>query len=356
MEEKFNNLERKDENFVIEYLRKYYKISEYKELFIVNNVEDFVEVLKRYCISKNKENSSYVFRGLSKFEEKYCKITRKYYLRTRNESIDDYIKGYFNNEILDLRKFEKRAGYLLQNYDMPVDLVATAQHYGLKTRLIDWTSSLLIATLFSLHGDLGGSKENGLEEKGYYLVFVANKNDHVSIHNLTTGNSEVDRIDMYSNRYIVYEKMVLELIDVYKKRKKNHERVKRYFNNILAQTHTYGSLLNYCVDEVKKIEFENSMVSLCNKMVERFVEDKIVFLETNFTNERIVSQCGLFQIVIDLSKKYMDNILKSVEIIAISKDARGSIKCFCERLGINIYRLMPDLEKVALSINNPFYS
>lgn len=353
MEEKFNELLKKDTELAKEYLKKYYNITDWTKLIVIDSVEDFTCMLHHYCAPKDKKRENYVFRGLSKLEEKYCKLTRKYYLDNRNETIDDYIKRHFNDEILHIRKFEQKAGYLLQNYTMPIDLISTAQHYGLKTRFVDWTRSPLIATLFSLHGDLVSEENNSLKN-GYYLLFATDMNKHIAIHNLTTGNTEEDRIDMYSNRYILYEKMILELIKVYKNREKDKEEVKKYFSKILTQTHTYCSLLKYCSDEVSKISMNNTMTTTCDKMVEKFIKNKILFLETNFTNERIVSQCGLFQIVIDISKKYMDKLLKDVEIIVISEEVRDDIQNYCKKIGINNYYLMPDLEMIASSVNNRF--
>lgn len=342
----YETLKGKNSEVAEKILKDYYEINEFKKILVVDTIEEFASLLNYYSAKKDKEK--YVFRGISSPEQKYCKITRACCLNCEKIDIKKYIENYFNKEILYIREFEHKAGYLLQNYHMPIDLVAAAQHYGIRTRLVDWTTSLPIATLFSLNGRLDRNKENETDER-YYLVFAVNKNRHIKVHNLTTVESYVGD-DAYSNRFIIYEKMLMDLMKIYMycHDKVNEDRVYKFFENILAQTHTKSIFKNggYNVDNLQ---------STLSTMIKRFKKNDIIFLETNFTNERIFNQRGLFQIIVDPSKEYMNNIIKEkVEIIMISEKIKENVLKYCDRIGINKYGLMPDLQAVATRINEQF--
>ncbi len=347
----YSKIKTKGKNSAKNFLSNYYNIEKFKKVLVVDTIEEYVCVINYYC-NKSKDEK-YIFRGLSHPNQKYSTLTRTIYANSTDGDIDSFINNYFNTEILYIREFEHVAGFLLQNYTMPIDLVAAAQHFGVSTRLIDWTSSPLIATLFSLNGTLDNNLECNADGNNYYIVLAVDKNKHIRIHNLTTDVEDKDNIDIYSNRYVIYEKMLFSLMEIYKNRANDKDKIEKYFKKILAQTNTQYVF-------VDKDEYEGSDIitgkvqAICNRMVEKFKNNSMVFLETNFTNERIVNQRGLFQIAVDPTRGYMENMFENIDIIMISKKIKDKIIDYCKRIGVNYYGLMPDLGEIAKRINNKF--
>lgn len=341
----------KEKDSAKNFLSNYYEIEKFKKVLVVDTLEEYACVINYYC--NRIEDEKYIFRGVSKPNQKYSTLTRTIDKNSDNGDINFYINNHFNTEILYIREFEHVAGFLLQNYTMPIDLVAAAQHFGINTRLVDWTSSPLIATLFSLNGTLDDNLDCNVEGNKYYLVLAVDKNKHIRIHNLTTEIEDKDNIDIYSNRYVIYEKMLLSLMEIYKNRANDKDKIEKYFKNILAQTHTQYVFVDNN-DYEASYNKKGKIQDICNRMVEKFKNNAIVFVETNFTNERIVNQRGLFQIAVDPSRKYMDNIFANIDIIMISEKIKDNIIDYCKRLGVNYYGLMPDLEAIAKRINNKF--
>lgn len=126
----------------------------------------------------------------------------------------------------------------------------------------------------------------------------------------------------------------------------NHEIVDEYFEKLLLLTNTKYMLSN------EGVSISKGDKSFTQKsMAQKFKQGKIFFLETNFSNSRITNQRGLFQLSVDPFKSYIDSTYKDLDLVFISEKARESILDFCEKLGINFYALMPELQSIAEEIN-----
>ncbi|MDY2888920.1 MAG: FRG domain-containing protein [Candidatus Caccosoma sp.] len=123
---------------------------------IIESLDDYFSFLKKIKINNEKEG--YYFRGIK--EEKNLKSSL--YIRKLQKSEDKLIQ-----------KFEENCSIRLPQYSNILDFLAVGRHYGLPSRLIDWTRSPLVATLFALHEKSPNYLYNG--EKYYAVAYVEKK-------------------------------------------------------------------------------------------------------------------------------------------------------------------------------------
>lgn len=79
--------------------------------------------------------------------------------------------------------------------------------------------------------------------------------------------------------------------------------------------------------------------------------NSLFFIDPNQSNQRIVMQQGLFLFPYILEKeKHIDLLDNNTGIIKISKDIRDELQAYLDTIGINSYRLMPDLSSVCEAV------
>lgn len=339
----------------IEKALKYYDIDKcHKErVEIVDSVDDYFVFLKKYSTQLAEEQNEYFFRGISKPEQKYSRITRQYFNdATRRHSyynIDsDYEINAFNKELQYIRKFEQKAAFLLKDSHTTLDLVATAQHYTIMTRLIDWSLSPLVATLFSLHHDV--NKEDDCD---YYMIMIADKSRQVVIYGLPTSKHIMNQ----TPNYIIYEDMLMNLMKVFifskdRDRKKAVDKVQNFFGKLFTQTNTIKFLNRFLTKN--KITTPNVDGMITSNRI-KFMQNRPMFLETSYSNERLTNQRGLFQLSILPNKAYIDSCLYNFNFVLINKQLRNELIKICDKLGISYYGIMPDCQSIACEINRMGY-
>ena len=104
-------------------------------------------------------SDQYIFRGISRRSELNPSICRKYDRETQT------LVNLKDQEFALLHAFRQQASNLLSGTMETLDYVACAQHYGIPTRLIDWTYNPFTALYFAL-------SENKQPDDGYYELFV----------------------------------------------------------------------------------------------------------------------------------------------------------------------------------------
>ncbi|MCX6218437.1 FRG domain-containing protein [Spirosoma sp.] len=85
----------------------------------------------------------------------------------------------------EMLSYIERVAHLKIDYDSQLDLLITAQHYGLKTRLLDWTSNPLAALYFAIE------KEYGIDKDSYVYIFEVPKETILSDRD---SNSPLDAV------------------------------------------------------------------------------------------------------------------------------------------------------------------
>ncbi len=112
---------------------------------------------------------TYVFRGYSLQDELFPKIIRK----------DDYSRVEF--DLLD--EFEKFGSHYF-NANSPIDFISYGQHYGLPTRLIDFTLNPFIALSFSLFSKKSLTCYGEKDDKDYYYIRYCDISEHIYLKGL----------------------------------------------------------------------------------------------------------------------------------------------------------------------------
>lgn len=308
----------------------YFDIKYFNKVYVVEDINDYYDVLKHHRINNKNtfaKSTKFVFRGISEPNQKYSKLTR---LFIDNPSLTQEELTFI--EVDMLRKFEQNSAYLLNALNSPIDLVATAQHYSLSTRLLDWSFSPLVATLFALYEKKYTNKENN--EIPYYAICATRLQDHVFLENLLLEKNSINE-----SKTIMYLNMVRQLEEIFKKN--DIEEYKNYLNKAFSSGN---------VNFVLKTGLKQQDLIISNA-AKKLNEGKILFLKSSFSNTRIVEQKGLFQITLHTNnREYLNRQYANSNVILLSKNLRPDLISLCEYFGVNYYGLTPDVEHIAKEI------
>ena len=234
-------------------------------------------------LSKNND-LKYIYRG-------YCNDNQLKAKLFRENNID--------NEFDYLIEFEKYAP-LFTNLNNPTSLYVLAQHYGLPTRLIDFTYNPYIAIYFAL---------NYFEKKESF-------------------------------RIIMIDKTCLK-------------------DFCFSSTNCMVKDSTLCFNRIN----EFNLTSVIRKKIEcqEEVDKELPMLFTaNYTNNRIYLQQGLF--LITFSENNLTNIANSDVIngfilnLKFTEEERKKALDYLDLLGINNFRLMYDLDSLSKFIKNKIQS
>ena len=119
-------------------------------------------------IIRAQRSEGLAFRGVSRSIENKPKIQRVF----DNKSL--LTVDCSENEFQMLNDFYRLGRpYFTVNYDV-LDYVACAQHYGVPTRLIDWTRDPFVALFFAVYN-------NASPEDDIYTIYYANLSEHTVI-------------------------------------------------------------------------------------------------------------------------------------------------------------------------------
>ena len=281
----------------------------------INNLEELIEYLNKLLLDKNH---LYVFRGYSKEEEMLPKLIRK-----------NAVEKEF--QLLDC--FEKYALRYISNVNGALDLLAYAQHFGLPTRLLDFTYNPYIALFFALNSE---KQEN--DDPNYYIRYCDVK-ENVLLNGLplTSNRSGLSHTGVSLSKD--YHRMVNYLnVGLY-----NNE------NNKIACETIFGK---ECEQLLTREYFDQNEKEYFGLSIRNKIEqDKILFLEPPLSNERIIMQQGLFMFPYTLNEERHKKIYrKSTDIMKFSKNLRGDALRYLDSIGSNTFKLMPDLGNVCMAI------
>lgn len=250
-----------------------------------------------------RREKSLVFRGMSRKKE-YEPTILRYYTKegTQNLAKYEYQMLYDFYRRWNQRKFESSESIL--------ELVASAQHYGIPTRLVDWTRDPYVALFFSI-------SNNPKPDDGYYTLIYTDLTEHTVIDNLflpTTWD------DMERTPYIIYN-------------------YKRFLSTIYNQKFLQ-----------ELIEARNNDLKMMNvQSTSHFRKNGLIFYDAPFSNDRILAQKGLFSIPTSI-----EGINASEQILAQTKEIRIELSLkdrdelleYLENMNYSTNYLFPDLQNI----------
>lgn len=277
-----------------------------------NKATDVINLLTELANEK-----CYVFRGYSKTEELYPSILRG------KASLVKYEKEM-------LKEFERNASHYYQ-VNSPIDFMACAQHFGLPTRLLDFTRNPFISLAFALYKPKEESHNND-DEKSFFYIRYADVNKNIVV---TTIPME--------------QLLYFRSINTFSFADGANATIKRA-ENIMNGIFEHEELEEFGYDDLSKVS-----VNKCNtEKIKQLIDRKsILFIEPNFSNERIIMQQGLFMFPYTINREEHSSIIaNNTKEIKIHQSLRKELIEYLDILGINTYRLMPDISSVCAAIKN----
>lgn len=262
---------------------------------------------------------NYVFRGYSIRDEVLPSIVRK------KES---------DLEIELLYMFEK---YGIQhiNANNPIDFMSYAQHFGLPTRLLDFTYNPFIALYFALFRQKPNNAANADDNQFYYIRFCKLE-DHIFFKYLPIVQTPSDISDGNFSLTKSYIKALLSMQSALN----NDEIMREYLQNAYRDKNPYemeksSGLLSYFID-TEKTKFKN---------------ERLLFIDANQSNQRLVMQQGLFLFPYTIDESRLRKQIEvNTHLIKVHKKLRNPMQKYLHTMGINAFRLMPDLSSICTAV------
>lgn len=249
-------------------------------------------------------SDQYIFRGISRRSELNPSICRKYDRETQT------LVNLKDQEFALLHAFRQQASNLLSGTMETLDYVACAQHYGIPTRLIDWTYNPFTALYFAL-------SENKQPDDGYYELFVLPLKEQILIHRCysqTKSEADTEFIEEYAGFL-------------------NQLRDKAQFLSLVQQRNASLHELNIEADDPQP--------------------QGLIIYNGSSSNARLIAQAGLFSIPSSIEDDdAAEEIRRSARCISIrlSDKERRETLGFLDNMGYNKQRLFPDLQNLCDSI------
>ena len=215
------------------------------------------------------------------------------------------------------------------------------------TRLLDFTYNPFVALFFSIFMPKGSNYTNE-EDKEFYYIRYSDLNDQIvfnSLPLLSTIEDDFFKADSFTYQCIKGIETINGILNsLYEEAKDDNniaiKRILMYCKTIYKTTHNYNSSPN--IEQLKPF---------IDDLLDKFHSKKILFIDANQCNNRIVMQQGLFMFPYNLDKKtHLETIEKNTCLIKNHKNTRRDLLDYLDTLGINPFRLMPDLQSICYAI------
>jgi hypothetical protein len=260
-------------------------------------------------------SGTYVFRGYNKQDQLLPIIIR------------DIDFSDFEAELLN--RFEKYGSHYF-SANTPIDFLSYGQHYGLPTRLLDFSHNPFIALSFALFSKKSTNYKEK-EDKEYYYICYCSLEENICLKGIPTPPNPT--FDTY--KLVSISKECIKLLNIYSQNLNNQNKtLENYIKGLYECDNKANDLKTYEREVRKKIELK-----------------KLCFIDPNLSNQRIIMQQGIFLLPYVLSQtEHLDLIHKNTSVIKIHRDLREPLLKYLDTLGYNTFRLMPDLPSICSAV------
>lgn len=256
-------------------------------------------------------HGNYVFRGYGKQDELLPNIIRK---------------GNYSDIESDLLKDFEKYGSSYFHATTPIDFMSYAQHFGIPTRLLDFTHNPFIALSFALYTPKSNGKYTTPEDKEYYYVRYASLTENLCVPSIQLKE------DMYNTKLTRTDSLAF-----------------RSCQCIDSMTDLFGN--NVMNRSIWALEGKPNTPQETLQETEKLRKHAILFVDPNQSNQRIIMQQGLFMFPYTLNKEEHLRILHDNSYcIMVHKSLRNELIQYLDTLGFNTFRLMPDLSSICEAI------
>lgn len=273
------------------------------------SVKDAISTLSELAFSHQ-----YVFRGFSKSREMLPSIIRSNYKDEAEQTV--------------LADFERYAGSYFHAIS-PIEFMSIAQHYGIPTRLLDYTYNPFIALSFAIHSPKQNDEDDNEDSDFYYLNY-ASLEKNLLLHEIPL-KEELYRIPLLTSDSLAVK--ACHIIGKIEALFSEKPAIQFNASNLRDSRNNLST-----TDEIKA----------CQKKIDERV---ILFIDPALSNKRIIMQQGLFMFPYSLNSERHTTILSNNSTtIKIHKGLRRELLSYLDTLGYNTYRLMPDLPSICHEI------
>ncbi len=269
-----------------------------------DSLEKLIDILNGFA-----RKGEYVFRGYGKQDELYPSIIRSKDLREEEEKLLENFEKYGSN-------------YYKAN--TPIDFMSYAQHFGLPTRLLDFTFNPYIALSFATYNKKYSHNNKVKEDNDFYYIRYANIKRNIILPEIPLKD------EIYCNKMLITDslaKRACQCID----------NVEDLFGDNLLDRNAFSIVTSGLPN----------MLDIQNKIRNK----AILFINPNQSNQRIIMQQGLFMFPYVLDRyEHLEILQRNSNVIMIHKNFREDIVQYLDTLGYNAFRLMPDLSSICEAV------